>query len=62
MAWTVEMVEDLSAALAALAEQEALRNTPIFDLLRKLEAELRAGRPLEKLVAPKSSTRNASSL
>jgi transcriptional regulator with XRE-family HTH domain len=37
---------DLSAALAAMAEQETLRNSPIFDLLRKLEAELRAGRPL----------------
>jgi transcriptional regulator with XRE-family HTH domain len=35
---------DLSAALAAMAEQETLRNSPIFDLLRKLEAELRAGR------------------
>ena len=41
------MVEDLSAALAALAEQKTLHNTPIFDLLRKLEAELRAGRRLE---------------
>ena len=41
------MVEDLSAALAALAEQKTLQNTPIFDLLRKLEAELRAGRPQE---------------
>jgi transcriptional regulator with XRE-family HTH domain len=41
------MVEDLSAALAALAEQKTLQNTPIFDLLRKLEAELRADRPQE---------------
>jgi transcriptional regulator with XRE-family HTH domain len=37
---------DLSAALAAMAEQETLRDSPIFDLLRKLEAELRAGRPV----------------
>ena len=56
-----EMVENLSATLAALAEQKALQNTAILDLLRKLEAELRAGRPLERPVAPKSTTRNASS-
>ena len=48
-----EMVEDLSAALAALAEQTVLNNTPILDLLRKLEAELRTGRPLKKFSAPK---------
>jgi transcriptional regulator with XRE-family HTH domain len=48
-----ETTADLSAALAALAEQKALQDTPILDLLRKLEAELRAGRPLQKLAAPK---------
>jgi transcriptional regulator with XRE-family HTH domain len=50
-----EMVEDLTAALAALAEQKVLQDTPILDLLRKLEAELRAGRPLEKLAAPSAA-------
>jgi len=36
---------DLSAALAAMTEQQTLRESPILELLRKLEAELRAGRP-----------------
>jgi hypothetical protein len=46
-----ETAADLSAALAALAEEETLRTSPIFDLLRKLEAELRAGRPLTEIPA-----------
>jgi transcriptional regulator with XRE-family HTH domain len=44
---------DLGVALAAMAEQEPLRNSPIYELLRKLEAELRAGRPLAEVSAPK---------
>ena len=48
---SMETAADLSAALAALAEEETLRTSPIFDLLRKLEAELRAGRPLAELPA-----------
>jgi transcriptional regulator with XRE-family HTH domain len=47
----METAKDLSAALAALAEEETLRTSPIFDLLRKLEAELRAGRPLAEFPA-----------
>jgi transcriptional regulator with XRE-family HTH domain len=39
-------VADLGAKLVALAETETLRQSPILDLLRRLEAELRAGKPL----------------
>ncbi len=41
-----EPVFDLGARLVALAETETSRRSPILDLLRRVEAELRAGRPL----------------
>lgn len=47
---------DLGARLVELAETETSRRPPILDLLRRLEAELRAARPLSEPVSATASS------